>query len=84
MGACVEMRVRTGRWAYCLICLAQERPVPAAVVGVGESDAEEGVGACGGVFVVVAVGDDEPARGELEGVGVVDVVGVGCLVGMGG
>lgn len=61
MGRRGELRVRTGCWAYCLIYLAQERPVQAAVVGVGQSDAEVGVGACGGVFVVVAVGDDETA-----------------------
>lgn len=73
----------TSRRSHRLVCLAQKRPGHAAVVGVGQGDAEEGVDACGGVFVVVAVRDDEPARGELEWVRVVDVVGVGGLVGVG-
>lgn len=77
----VEGRVHTGGWTDGLVCLAEEGPGHAAVVGVGERDAEEGVDARGGVFVVVAVGDDDAARGELQRVRVVDVVGVGGLCG---
>ncbi len=47
------------------------------VVGDADDDAEIGVGACGGVFGVVAKGAEDLAGGEGEDVGIVDVVGVG-------
>ncbi len=47
------------------------------VVGDADGDAEIGVGACGGVFGVAAEGAEDISGGELEDIGVVDVVGVG-------
>ena len=53
----------------------------ALVGGDGDGDAEVGVCACCGVFGVVAEGAEDVAGGELEDVGVVDVVGVGGTAG---
>lgn len=61
----------------------QEAPGAAVVVGVGDCDAEKGVGARGGVFAVVAEGAEDAfgGGGELDEEGVVDVVGVGGAAG---
>ena len=62
--------------------LAEEVPAFAEVVGVADGDAEVDVAAAVlRVFGVVAEGDEEPAGGELDDVGVVDVVGVGRAAG---
>lgn len=56
---------------------AEVCPRFAAVGGDADGDAEVGVSSCIGVFGVVSVGAEDFSGGELEDVGVVDVVGVG-------
>ncbi len=58
-------------------CGAEVCPCCAEVGGEADGDAEVGVGACGGVFGVVSEGAEDFSGGELEDVGVVDVVGIG-------
>lgn len=63
--------------------LGEVAPGLAAVVRGGDCDAEEGVGACGGVFAVVPEGAEDAGGGggELDEEGVVDVVGIGGAAG---
>ena len=46
-------------------------------MGGADGDAEVGVGARAGVFAVFADGEEDGAGGKGEGVGVVDVGGIG-------
>jgi hypothetical protein len=48
-------------------------PRGSAVVGVRDSDAEELVRACQRVFVMIAIGYKESARGKLQYIGIVEI-----------
>lgn len=63
--------------------LGEVAPRFAAVIGGGDGDAKESVDAGDGIFAVVPERADDAGRGagELEEVGVVDVVGIGGAAG---
>lgn len=63
--------------------LGEVAPRFAAIVRGGDGGAEEGVGACDGIFAVIpeSAEDAGGGAGELEEVGVVDVVGIGGAAG---